>query len=139
MTQRYTQFWFFRKGSRNSFSTTFCVWFFNKNVSHFIFYWLTKFHCLIAFTSWDIQQYAYCNCLLTRLWSYFEFGNQQYLSNQAVFIHDQNVTTKTWVTWERKELLKWNKMHFSIAKNCLRLESMPLSLLLYLMKILLQC
>ena len=139
MTQRYTQFWFFRKGSRNSFSTTFCVWFFNKNVSHFIFYWLTKFHCLIAFTSWDIQQYAYCNCLLTRLWSYFEFGNEQYLSNQAVFIHDQNVTTKTWVTWERKELLKWNKMHFSIAQNCLRLESMPLSLLLHLMKILLQC
>ena len=25
---------------------------------------LTKFYCLIAFTSWDIGQYMYCNCLL---------------------------------------------------------------------------
>ena len=28
-----------------------------------MFYYLTKFHCLIAFTSWDIGQYVYCNCL----------------------------------------------------------------------------
>ena len=42
------------------------VWFFNKNVSHVIFYYLTKFHCWIAFTSWDIGQYVHCNCLLTR-------------------------------------------------------------------------
>ena len=27
---------------------------------------MTKFHCLVAFTSWDIRQYVYCNCLLTR-------------------------------------------------------------------------
>ena len=25
-------------------------------------YLLTKFHCLIAFTSCDIGQYVYCNC-----------------------------------------------------------------------------
>ena len=34
----YIQGWFFRKGSGNSFSTTFCVWFLKKNVSHVIFY-----------------------------------------------------------------------------------------------------
>ena len=28
--QRYTQFWFFREGCENSFSITFCVWFFRK-------------------------------------------------------------------------------------------------------------
>ena len=28
--QRYAQFWFFRKGSGNSISIPFCVWFFNK-------------------------------------------------------------------------------------------------------------
>ena len=39
----------------------------NKNISHVIFYWLTKLHCLIAFTSWDIDQYVYCNCLFRRL------------------------------------------------------------------------
>ena len=31
-------------------------------------YWLTKFYCLAAFTSWDIGQYVYCNFLLTSLW-----------------------------------------------------------------------
>ena len=30
MFQRYDQFWLFRKGSSNSFFTTFCVWFFKK-------------------------------------------------------------------------------------------------------------
>ena len=54
--------------SENSFSSTFCKWFFNKNVPHVMFYYLTKFHCLVAFTSWDIGQHLYCNYLLTRLW-----------------------------------------------------------------------
>ena len=35
--------------------------FFNKNVAHDIFYELTKFSCLIAFTSRDIVQYLYSN------------------------------------------------------------------------------
>ena len=26
--------------------------------THVIFYWLTKFHCLFAFTSWDIGEYC---------------------------------------------------------------------------------
>ena len=38
LIQRYTQFWFFRKGLGNSFSTAFSVWFFKKNVSHVILY-----------------------------------------------------------------------------------------------------
>ena len=33
-----------------------------------IFYYMTKFQCLVAFTSRDIAQYVYFNCLLTRLW-----------------------------------------------------------------------
>ena len=28
------QFWFFRNGSGNNFFTTFCAWFFKKNISH---------------------------------------------------------------------------------------------------------
>ena len=31
---------------------------------------LTDQISLSPFTSWDIGQYAYCNCLLTRLWRY---------------------------------------------------------------------
>ena len=49
-------------------NTTFCVWFFKENVSHAILYGLTKFHCLAAFTSWDIVQYVYCNFFFPSLW-----------------------------------------------------------------------
>ena len=57
--QRYAQLKFFRKGPGASFSTTFYVRFLKKNVSHIAFYKLTKFHCLIAFTSRDTRQYVY--------------------------------------------------------------------------------
>ena len=43
------------------------VWFFKKNLSDVIFYQLSKFHCLIAFTSWDIGQYVYCNCFVSQV------------------------------------------------------------------------
>ena len=59
---------FFRKSPETSFWTTFCVWFFKENVSNVIFYHLTRFHCLIAFSSWDIGQYVYWNYLLLSLW-----------------------------------------------------------------------
>ena len=36
--QRYAQFWFFRKGSGNSISIPFCVWFFNKEKFHIMLY-----------------------------------------------------------------------------------------------------
>ena len=29
------------------------------------------------------------------------------------FLHDQNVVTKTKISWERKQLLRWNKKYFS--------------------------
>ena len=67
---------------------------------------------------------------LTRLWRY-KFWNLPCLSNQAVFLHDQKVKTKIWISWERKELLKWKKKHLSslsVAKNCLRPESAPIRL-----------
>ena len=66
MIQRYAEFWFFREVSLNSFSTTFCVWLFKNNVSHVIFYQLTKFLCLIVHTFWGIGQYAYCKCLFPK-------------------------------------------------------------------------
>ena len=47
--------------------------------------------------SWDIGQYVYYSCLLTRL-SCHKFWNLSYLSNQAVFstwpkCHDKNLNT----------------------------------------------
>ena len=38
--------------------------------------------CYILYL-WDIGQYVYCNCFLTKLWCH-EFWSQPYLSNQAV-------------------------------------------------------
>ena len=46
---------------------SFSAWFFKKNISITMFFYQNKFYCLFAFTSWDIGQYMYCNCLLTRL------------------------------------------------------------------------
>ena len=66
-----------------------------KNISLGIFYYLAKFQHLVAFTSWNIVENVYCNCLLTRLWHH-EFWSWPYLSNQAVFPtwpngHDKNL------------------------------------------------
>ena len=57
-----------KKKSGTSFFFSFSAWFSKKNVSLVIFQYLTKFHCLVAFTSWDNRQYVYCNCLFFRLW-----------------------------------------------------------------------
>ena len=76
-----------------------------------IFHQLTKFHCSVAFTSWDIGQNAYCNFLLTRLWRH-EFWKYHYLSNLAVFSTYRKVKIKTEISVERKDLKK-NKKHFS--------------------------
>ena len=59
---------FLKKGSWTSFSIKFCAWFLKKNISHIIFYQLIKFHCLIAFISWDISKNVFVNCLLSNFW-----------------------------------------------------------------------
>ena len=43
----------------NSLPVSFPAWFLKKNVSLAIFYWLTKFHCRVLLTSWEIGQYVY--------------------------------------------------------------------------------
>ena len=55
-----------RKRSVTSLSAPFSERFLKKNISLIIFYYLTKFHCLIAFSSRDIAQYLSL-FLLTRL------------------------------------------------------------------------
>ena len=53
---------------RTSLPASFYASVLKKNISHVIFYSLTKSQCLIAFTSWDIGQYVYCNCFLPSFW-----------------------------------------------------------------------
>ena len=50
-----------KKRSVTIFSASFSAWFLRKNISHVIFYQLTKFHCPNAFTSRDVRQYMCCN------------------------------------------------------------------------------
>ena len=57
-----------KERSGTSFPASFSAWFLKKNISLVIFFYLTEFQCLVAFTSWDIGQYVYCNSLLTGLW-----------------------------------------------------------------------
>ena len=73
-----------KKRSWTSLPALFSAWFMTKYISLVIFYYLTKCYCLVAFTTWDVGQYIYCNCLLTKLWRH-KFSNQPYLSNQASF------------------------------------------------------
>ena len=62
-----------------------------------------KFNYLIAFPSWDNKQYVYCiyfsGCDVIK----FEFSLSD-LSNQAIFLHDEKVKTKIWISREQKEL-----------------------------------
>ena len=67
----------------NSFHHNTCPWFFKKNVCYVIFYYQTKFYCVIAFTSQDIGLFVFQNWLLTRLWCH-KIWNYSYLSSQVV-------------------------------------------------------
>ena len=92
---------------------------------------LTKFHCLIVFTSWVIGQYVYCKYFLTRLWCH-KFWNWRFLSNQAVFVHDQKSQDKNINILRTEELLKKTFFVYSeglsFAVTCLKPESAPLKL-----------
>ena len=107
----YKAFWKNKKRSGTSFPASFSESFFFQKNSLAMFY-LTKFHCLVGFTSWDIGQYVNCNCLSTRLWRLNCEINLIFLI-KPFFLHGQKIKTKSWISWERKELLRWNKKHFS--------------------------
>ena len=57
-----------KERSGTSVAGSFFALFLNKYISLIIFYYLTKLHCLVPFTSWDIGQYMHYNYLLTRSW-----------------------------------------------------------------------
>ena len=48
-----------KKRSGTSHAVSFSAWFLKRNISLIIFYYLTKFYCLVAFTLWDIEHYVY--------------------------------------------------------------------------------
>ena len=60
-----------------------------------------QFHCLVALTSWYIEQHLHFTCLL------------KLTLIKTIYRHDQKVQTKIYISWEQKELLRWNEKHFS--------------------------
>ena len=108
-------FHFWKKGSGSSFANTFCAWLFKKNISHVIFCLLIKFHCLIAFTSWDIWQCMYFICLLSSLWRRnFEI----YLSSlSSRFPTLPKIQNKSWNITRMKRAFKV-KSFLSLRWNC---------------------
>ena len=80
----------------------------------------------------------HCNCFLTSLWRH-KFWKWSIFLIKSFFLHDQNVETKIQISREWKELLRWNKKHFSSflksfnwskQKNLLGVgESPPLSMI----------
>ena len=124
---RYAQFWFFRKGCENGFSTTLCD---EKCFSCYILLTdqISLSNYLYFLRYWAI--YIYCNFLITKLWR-DKFWN--YLPIQTVFLHDEKFKTKIVVSWERKGLLSWSKKRFSSflkafqLRKVVRPESAPVT------------
>ena len=96
-----------KKGPGTSFWCILSAWFFHKNVPYLIIYQWTKFQCHTFFPLPDIKQ----NMLLS-----------SYSETVVRFILDQDLkqwltgrkrgkdrNIKSWISWEQKELLRWNK------------------------------
>ena len=119
----------FSEESGTSSSTTFCVWFSKKNISHVILYELTKFHCLIAFTSRDLDSMCITIANQTVTSSNLKLTLSFLSSHFATWPKSQD---KSLISLGRKELLRWKKAFFIIfkgfcvAKNCIWPESAPL-------------
>ena len=93
------------------------AWFWKKIIPLVMFYYLTNFHCLVAFNSWDVGKYVCFNCLLNRLrrqkfWNYFN------ISNQFLYSTWPKCSDKTWnILRTRGDFkMKWNAF-FIISKG----------------------
>ena len=88
----------------NSLYTTFCVWFFKKNVlSCYVMLCSIHWQNLISWLPWLPEILGRMCIANPRLWCHL-LCNQPHLSNQAVFLLYRKVRTKIWISWERKEL-----------------------------------
>ena len=84
LIQRYAQFWFFRKGSGNSFSTIFCVWFFKNVVSHVD---SIRMACVVEVASFDPLKKKQGT-------SFFTANSDFCLKKQGLSLMHQNILTK---------------------------------------------
>ena len=112
MIPRYAQLWFLDKGLGIVFPAHFVYGFSTKiflilysiNWRNFIT-WLSLLLEILGNMRIAIVCYPGCDVM--------DFEISLTLLIEQFFLHDQKVMTKTWISWERKELLRWNKKHFS--------------------------
>ena len=113
MIQRYGEFWFFRNESGNSFSSPYFVYDFLRKIFPMLYFinwpnfivWLHVFleilgnmcTAIVCFPGFDVMNAEFNLIFLIK----------------SFFLHVQKVTTKFLMSWERKELIWWNKKHFS--------------------------
>ena len=113
MIQKYAQIWFFRKGSANS------------SHPHFVYDFSWKMFVMLCSIDWPnfsvwlslleilgniciaIVYFADCDAINLKI-------NLIFLIKVIIFLHDQNVKTK--ISWEEKELVRWNKKDFQFPK-----------------------
>ena len=101
-----------KKRSGTSLPALFSAKILKKNISLDIFNQLTKFHCLVVFTSWDIGQCVYCNCLLNRLWR-LSFKINLISLIKPFFQHDKKIMTKNLnILRMKKRVYTRNKKHY---------------------------
>ena len=85
--------------------------------SHFIVFF--RYWAICVF--WNMDGFIFVFCM--------DFEINFIFLIKLFFLHDQEVMTKTSISWEWKELLRWNKKHFSSflkgfqLLNCLRPQS----------------
>ena len=103
-----------KKGSGASFWCTFYAWFFHKIVSYLILFQWTKFKCHTLIRFQDIKQNVLLSSYLFSWWRHkFFFLDQalkQWLTGKK---RGEDGNTEIWISWERKEIFRWNKKHFS--------------------------
>ena len=102
MIQKYAQFWLFRKGSRNSLPTIFCVTLFKNNVSHVIFQRRSEdtssvaFEVLIIKSEIDFINLFIFKCLTSNV-NLFIFNclksNTNYLRDTNKFLRSRTLCT----------------------------------------------
>ena len=106
MIQRYAQIWFFRKGSANS------------SPPHFVYDFSWKMFVMLCFIDWP--NFNVWLSLLEILGNiciaivYFADCDAINFKINLIFLHDQKVKTK--ISWEGKELVRWNKKDFQLPK-----------------------
>ena len=72
-----------------------------------------QFHCLVAFILLEILGNVCIAIVFYPGCDVMDFEINYIFLIEPFFLHDQKVMTKTQISWEWKELLRWNKKDFS--------------------------